>query len=214
MFRRRESDRERVLRGKGHRAVMSRRLTGICALVVTVFCTGAQADTGPGPVEQSAELTMQAVVSKGACEFTFPPTVDLGKVSAVEFTRNGGTGSMKPFTLTIGHCVGGGGTLRAGVVFEGRVLNATNNTVFNDDPGGQAGFMFKEGKYTGTLTDFRDAPGTVMEGKPTYGTHFTPGEIPTEGTQLAYTAGFVSLPGVVPAQGNVVAKIVFRVSYE
>ncbi|HFD2064122.1 TPA: fimbrial protein [Serratia marcescens] len=214
MLRRRESDGARVLRGKGHRSVMSRRLAGICALVVTVFCTCAQADTGPGPANPSAELTMEAAVSKGACEFTFPPKVDLGKVSADEFTRNGGTGSMKPFTLTIGHCVGGGGTLRAGVVFEGRVLNGTNGTVFNDEPAGQAGFMFKEGTYTGTLADFRDAPGTVMAGKPTYGTHFTPGEVPAEGTQLAYTAGFVSLPGVRPAQGNVVAKIVFRVSYE
>lgn len=180
-----------------------RRCVLFTGLVVSgLLCIRAQAgDT----------LTLSTLMVKGTCTFTLPQDMNLGYAVPAEFTKNGGTVRTQTFGVMLSGCIGPtGGTERAGVVLTGTTLSG-DPTVFSEDASGVAGFMFKEGYYSGGLSAFKAAGGTVTAGVPGQESLFQPGKLPVDGTVVPYTVGFVA-NGVPPA-GKVRATVSFQMSY-
>jgi len=167
-----------------------------------LLCARAQA---------SNTLKLSTLVVKGTCTFILPQDIDLGYAIPADFPQNGGTVRTRTFSIILKDCLGPtGGTERAGVVFTGTTLTG-DPTIFSEDTTGAAGFMFKEGDYTGGLSAFKAAAGTVKAGEPSQESMFPRGTLPADGTVVPYSVGFVAT-GTPPA-GKVTAKVSFQMSY-
>lgn len=167
-------------------------------------------------------VQMEGLVTKGACEFDFKPTLSFDEVVPADFMDNGGTAQIKTFSLTLNKCVGPeGGTSRAGVSFLGATLIdsgvAPVDAIFSEDVNGAVGFMFRAGKFTGPLADFRkNDNAVVVKNQPATwdDDRFTPGVVPVDGTTVEYTAGFVwNGNGTIPENTNVKALVTFAMNY-
>lgn len=163
-------------------------------------------------VNASDTLNLSVMIAKGTCEFVLPPKVELGSVASSSFLENGGTASIAQFSIGLKKCTGSpSASEKAGIVFKGRTLLGDPTEIFNDDANGKAGFMFKEGTYSGNLANFKNSAGTVLKDSPS--SMLKAGTVPEDGTSVPYTVGFVALDKVTPSQGDVTSSISFEISY-
>lgn len=228
----------RVLRSQAHRRfskvcvqrrILSRyamRIAGgkCVTLAVALLCLMQTALAAPGCTGDSCTVQLEGLVTKGACEFDFTPNLPFDRVIPADFTENGGTAQIKTFTLTLHDCVGPeGGSAKAGVMFLGTTLTdpgqAHAGAIFSEDDTGVMGFMFRAGKFTKSLVDFRKN-GTdldlVVNGQPATwdNDRFDLGVVPVNGTQVVYTAGFVwNGSGTIPVNKTVTAVVTFAMNY-
>lgn len=167
------------------------------------------------PVAQAGNiLNLKTSVQVGTCEFILPPEVLMGYVLPDDFASHNGTASVRHFNVQLTNCTGPqGGTAIPGIVLSGNTLPGSNDEIFSDTPSLNAGFMFREGSYIGDLSGFKTPTEMIRKGEPTWQSRFQPGEIPHDGTTLAYTAGFVSGGTGTPSLGDVKAAVSFKVVY-
>lgn len=192
------------------------------ALVAALLCLMQTALAAPGCTGDSCTVKLEGLVTKGACEFDFTPNLPFDRVIPADFIENDGTAQIKTFTLTLHDCVGPeGGSTKAGVSFLGITLKdpgmAPASAIFSEDDAGNMGFMFRAGKFTKSLGDFRK-PGTdlVVSGKSATwdDDRFDPGVVPVNGTPVVYTAGFVwNGSGTIPVNKIVRAVVTFAMNY-
>lgn len=167
-----------------------------------------------GAAQAANILTLSTSVQVGTCEFILPPEVLLGYVLPGDFASHNGTASVRHFNVRLTGCTGPqGGTAIPGIVLSGNTLPGSNDEIFSDTPSLNAGFMFREGSYSGDLSDFQTPTGMVKKGEPTWQSRFQPGDIPADGTTLDYTAGFVSDGRATPSVGDVKAAVSFKIVY-
>lgn len=225
----------RVLRSQAHR-----RFSNVCVqrkilspyamriaggkrvtLAVALLCLMQTALAAPGCTGNSCTVQLEGLVTKGACDFDFTPNLSFDRVIPADFTENGGTAQIKTFTLTLHNCVGpDGGSAKAGVMFLGTTLadpgQAPAGAIFSEDDSGNMGFMFRAGKYTKSLGDFRkNGTDLVVNGMPATWDdgRFDPGVVPVNGTPVVYTAGFVwNGNGAIPEKA-VTAVVTFAMNY-
>lgn len=192
------------------------------ALAVALLCLMQTALAAPGCSGNSCTVQLEGLVTKGACEFDFTPNLPFDRVIPADFTENGGTAQIKTFTLTLHDCVGPeGGSAKAGVMFLGTTLTdpgqAPAGAIFSEDNTGVMGFMFRAGKFTKSLGDFRkNGTDLVVNGMPATwdDDRFDPGVVPVNGTPVEYTAGFVwNGKGTIPVNKTVTAVVTFGMNY-
>lgn len=192
------------------------------ALAVALLCLTQAVQAATGCSGDTCEVQLEGLVTKGACEFDVTPDLPFDKVIPADFTDNGGTAQIKTFSLKLHNCVGPeGGSARAGVSFFGATLTdpgvAPDDAVFSEESGGNMGFMFRAGKFTQSLANFRkDGPDVVLNDRPATwdDSRFTPGEVPEDGTGVEYTAGFVwNGKGTIPVNKTVKAVVTFAMNY-
>lgn len=163
----------------------------------------------------SNELTLEAAVSRGSCEYSVPPTVSLGNFIPADFAETGpSTVKTMPFDVVVTNCTGQPGSYdRPGLKFTGETP-PDNTALFTNDPLKRVGFMFREGHYTGSLASFWGAPedeGVVAQGETSGKGAFKEGQLPADGTVVPYTVGFVA--DGRPGTGEVKASVTIQISY-
>lgn len=162
----------------------------------------------------TATLNLSTQIVAGTCTFVLPETVSLGNFVPADFTDNNGTVRVQPFDMTLKDCSGPSGSAATpGVIFGGTTLDNSQGMIFNDAHNGQAGFMFKEGHYAGSLANYKAAIGTVKSGDISAQSQFKKGEVPADGKVVQYSVGFVSEGGQAPAVADVNAVVSFQMAY-
>ncbi|WP_235424258.1 fimbrial protein [Citrobacter koseri] len=199
-----------VTERKGHKCALWKWQNGAAVPLMIVYLFALSGMSYIPAAGANAKLTITAPVVSATCEINLltPANLLMGNFVADDFAQNGGTASLGVISMGVENCEGDSGGMNAQIVVSGETLTG-NTSIFNDDPDGTAGFMLKADSYTGALTGFKNAAGTVNAGDATYVGFAT---VPS--TVLDYTVGFVAPDSVTPLVARVSSGLTFEFRYQ